>query len=402
MSAAFVVDAVRTPRGRGRADGGLYTLSPIELGAAVLQPILGRTGLDPTLVEDCIFGCAETVNDQGANIARSSWLQANLPDSVPGMVVSRFCGSGLDAVNAAAAKVMSGQADVVVAGGVEMLSLVPMLGTGGPTGSDAWFNARSSLTPQGVAADLIATVNGFTRRDVDNFAVESQARAAQAVHDGRLAGSIIPVRDFNGNIVLERDEHPRPETTVEKMMNLRPAFADAGLKGGFDALLKRRYPELLHIDHVHHAGNSSGIVDGAAALLIVSEDALRRHSLTPKARIAAFAQIGVDPAIMLVGPDEAARRCLERNQLSYDDVDLFEVNEAFAAVVLDFMKRSGVDRDRINVSGGAIAYGHPVGATGAMLVGMLTDDLSRLGARRGIVSMCVGLGMAVATMLEAV
>lgn len=402
MSAAFIVDAVRTPRGRGRPDGGLHTLSPIDLGATVLRALVGRTGIDAAAVEDCIFGCAEAVNDQGANVARSSWLHAGLPEDVPGMVVSRFCGSGLDAVNAAAAKVMAGQADMIVAGGVEMLSLVPMLGTGGPTGSDAWFNATSWLTPQGVAADLIATVNGFARADVDAFAAESQARAAAAVKDGRHSGSIVPVHDFNGDLLLAGDEHPRPGTTVESLASLRPAFAEAGMKGGFDALLKRRYPELLHIEHVHHAGNSSGIVDGAAALLIVSEAALQRNGLTPRARISAFAQAGVDPSIMLIGPDEAARRCLARTGRGYDDIDLFEINEAFAAVVLDFMRRSGVGRDRINVSGGAIAYGHPVGATGAMLVGTLVDDLGRLGARRGMVSMCVGLGMAVATMLEAV
>lgn len=400
MSAAYIVDAVRTPRGRGRPDGGLYTLSPIDLGATVLRALLERTGIDPAIVDDCVFGCAETVNDQGSNIARSSWLHAQLPDTVPGMVVSRFCGSGLDAVNVAAAKVMAGQADAVVAGGVEMLSLVPMLGTGGPTGSDAWFNQASSLTPQGVAADLIATVNGITRADADTFAVESQSKANRAIAEGRLAESIVPVHDFNGNLVLDADEHPRAGTTVETLAGLKPAFADAGVRGGFDDLLRRRYPELLHVDHVHHAGNSSGIVDGAAALLIVSEETLARHALTPKARISAFAQAGVDPAIMLIGPDDACRRCLARAQLGYDDIDLFEVNEAFAAVVLDFMKRSGVDGDKINVSGGAIAYGHPIGATGAMLVGTLVDDLARTGVRRGMVSMCVGLGMAVATLVE--
>ena len=402
MSAAYIVDAVRTPRGRGRPDGGLHTLSPIDLGAAVLKAIVERTDIDPAIADDCVLGCAETVNDQGSNIARSSWLYAGLPDDVPGMVVSRFCGSGLDAINTAAAKVMSGQADVVVAGGVEMLSLVPMLGTGGPTGSDAWFNTASWLTPQGVAADLIATVSGFSREDVDAFAVKSQDKAATAQTEGRHANAIIPVHDFNGELALAKDEHPRPGTTVETLAGLLPAFADMGLKGGFDSLLKRRYPDLIGIDHVHHAGNSSGIVDGASALLIVSEEALKRHDLTPKARISGFAQVGVDPSIMLIGPDAACRKCIGRAELDYDDIDLFEINEAFAAVVLDFMKRSDVNEGRINVSGGAIAYGHPIGATGAMLTGTLVDDMARTGARRGVVSMCVGVGMAVATLLETV
>lgn len=400
MTHAYIVDAVRTPRGRGRKDGGLHTLSPVDLGAAVLSATIARSAIDPALVDDVVFGCAETVNDQGANIARSSWLYAGLPDSVPGYVVSRFCGSGLEAVNAAAAKIAAGQADMIIAGGVEMLSLVPMMGTGGPTGSDAWFNGACGFTPQGVAADLIATIDGFTRTDVDAYAVESQARAAQAIADGRLSRGIVPVRDFNGAIVLEQDEHPRPGTTLESLASLKPAFAGMGEKGGFDALLRRRYPDMLGIDHVHHAGNSSGIVDGAAAVLVVSEAMLERLDLVPLARIAGFAQIGVDPSIMLTGPAGACDRALARAGLDYGDIDLFEVNEAFASVVLDFMKRSGVPHDRVNVNGGAIAYGHPVGATGAMLVGTLVDELRRRGGRRGMVSMCVGLGMAVATLLE--
>ena len=402
MAAAYIVEALRTPRGRGRPGGGLHTLSPIDLGATVLGALVERTGIDPSRVEDVIFGCAEAVQDQGANVARSAWLHAGLPDVVPGCVVSRFCGSGLEAVNLAAAKVMAGQADLVIAGGVEMMSLVGMLGTGGPTGSDAMFNTASWLTPQGISADLIATRNGYGRDRVDAYAAESQRRAAVAVDDGRIARSLVPVHDINGAPVLDRDEHPRPGTTAQGLGKLQPAFARMGQDGGFDALVRHRFPGTGEIDHVHHAGNSSGIVDGACALLIASEAAVRRHGLSPRARITGFDQVGVDPCLMLVGPAAAAERALGRQGLAFGDVDLWEINEAFAAVVLDFMDRTAVAPDRINVNGGAIAFGHPIGATGGMLVGTLVDELERRGAERGAVSMCVGLGMAVATVLERV
>jgi acetyl-CoA C-acetyltransferase len=393
---------VRTPRGAGRPTGSLHTLSPIDLGATVLLALRERTGFDRMPVEDVIFGVGDAVDDQGANIARSSVLHAGLSESIPGSVISRFCSSGLDAINLAAAKVASGQGDLAVAGGVEMMSLIPIAGTGGPWGSDAGFNTRSNFTPLGVAADLLGTLEGHTREQVDAFAVESQARAARAWDEGRFARSIVPVRDFNGVTCLERDEHLRPGTTLAGLARLKPAFADMAIKGGFGEIVKKRYPQVNRLNHLHTGGNSSGVVDGASALLIGSAEAGERLGLKPRARITATATAACDPCLMLVAPAEAAQRAAARRGYSLGDIDLFEVNEAFASVVLRFMRETGVPQDRINVNGGAIALGHPIGATGGVLVSTLLDELERRAARRGIVTLCVGLGMGLATLVERV
>ena len=402
MQDAYIFDSVRTPRGKGRPSGALHTLSPIDLGATVLGALDERTRFSKFEPEDVIFGCGDGVNDQGANIARSSVLHAGLPDSIPGSTVSRFCASGLDAVNAAAARVMAGQADLIVAGGVEMMSIIPIAGTGGPNGSDAVFNNEALFTPLGEAADLLATLCGHSRGDVDGFAAVSQARAAEAWETGRFDRSIVPVRDINGVQVLDRDEHMRPGTTVDDLGKLPAAFKTMGEKGGFDAIVRQRYPQVSRIAHVHTAGNSSGIVDGAAAMLIGTAEAGRRLGLKPRAAVRAFANAAMDPCLMLAAPADATQRCLARVGRTVGDVDLFEVNEAFASVVLHFMERTGVGHDKINVNGGAIAMGHPIGATGVMLVGTLLDELERQGLESGVVTLCVGLGMGVATYIERV
>jgi acetyl-CoA C-acetyltransferase len=402
MADAYIFDAVRTPRGAGRATGSLHTLSPIDLGATVLLALRERTGFDRLPVEDVIFGVGDAVDDQGANLARSSVLHAGLSVETPGSVISRFCSSGLDAVNLAAAKVASGQGDLMIAGGVEMMSIIPIAGTGGPWGSDAGFNTTSNFTPLGVAADLLGTLEGHTREQVDAYAVESQTRAERAWAEGRFDRSIVPVRDLNGQLCLARDEHMRPGSTLESLGKLKPAFADMATKGGFGETVKKRYPQVNRLRHLHTGGNSSGVVDGASALLIGSTEAGARLGLKPRARITATATSACDPCLMLVAPAEATRRAAARRGYSLDDIDLFEVNEAFASVVLRFMRDTGVGHDRINVNGGAIAMGHPIGATGGILVGTLLDELERRDAKRGIVTLCVGLGMGVATLVERV
>ncbi|WP_295526815.1 acetyl-CoA C-acetyltransferase [uncultured Pseudacidovorax sp.] len=397
---AFIYDAVRTPRGKGKPQGALHTLSPLELGATVLDAILARNDFRSMAPDEVVFGCVEAVDDQGANLARSAALQVGW-DEVPGFMVSRFCGSALDAVNTAAAKVMGGQADCIVAGGVEMNSLVPMLvGTGGPSVSDVFFNDRVLQTPQGVAADLIATLEGFGREDVDAFAAASHQRAAQAQAGGFFSRSMAPVRDRLGHVLLEQDELVRADTTAASLARLPASFVESGEKMGFDATVRLRYPQVDRIDHVHHAGNSSGIADGASAVLIGSAAAGDRLRITARARIVATATAADDPCIMLTATVPAARRCLSRAGLTVEDIDLFEVNEAFAVVPLHFMKHLGVPHDKLNVAGGAIALGHPVGATGGMLVGTALDELERRGQRRALVVMCTGLGMAVATLIE--
>ncbi len=400
MADAYIYDAVRTPRGAGRPSGSLHTLSPIDLGATVLLALRERTGFDRLPIEDVIFGVGDAVDDQGANLARSSVLHAGLDVATPGSVISRFCASGLDAVNLAAAKVAAGHGDLMIAGGVEMMSLIPIAGTGGPWGSDAGFNTTSNFTPLGVAADLLGTLEGHTREQVDAFAAESQARAELAWNEGRFARSVVPVHDFNGALCLDRDEHMRPGTTTEALGKLKPAFADMAIKGGFGETVKHRYPQIDRLRHLHTGGNSSGVVDGASALLIGSAEAGARLRLKPRARITATATAACDPCLMLVAPADAARAAAARGGYSLDDIDLFEVNEAFASVVLRFMSDTGVGHERINVNGGAIAMGHPIGATGGMLVGTLLDELERRDARRGIVTLCVGLGMGVATLVE--
>ncbi len=402
MQDAYIFDSVRTPRGKGRPSGALHTLSPIDLGAVVLRALDARTGFSRFEPEDVIFGCGDGVNDQGANIARSSVLHAGLPETIAGSTVSRFCASGLDAVNAAAARVMSGQADLIVAGGVEMMSIIPIAGTGGPNGTDAIFNNESHFTPLGEAADLLATLCGHSRADVDAFAAASQARAARAWDERRFDRSVVPVHDVNGTLMLDRDEHMRPGTTSDDLAKLPPAFQGMGEKGGFDAIVRQRYPQVARVAHVHTAGNSSGIVDGAAAMLIGTAEAGRRLGLKPRAAIRAFANAAMDPCLMLAAPADATRRCLARLGRDVGDVDLYEVNEAFASVVLHFMERTSIGHDRVNVNGGAIAMGHPIGATGVMLVGTLLDELERTGRESGVVTLCVGLGMGVATLIERV
>jgi acetyl-CoA C-acetyltransferase len=398
--AAFIYDAVRTPRGRGKASGALHPLSPLELGATVLRALPERGGFDPALVDEVVFGCVEAVDDQGANLARSSVLEAGWGDTVPGFMVARFCGSALDAVNTAAAKVMAGQADCVVAGGVEMNSLVPMLaGTGGPSMSDVFFNDRVLQTPQGVAADLIATLEGFSRESLDAFAAESHRRAAAAQAGGWFERSLVPVKDRLGRQRLSHDELVRPGTTVQTLARLKPSFIDSGERMGFDATVRYRYPHIDRVVHVHHAGNSSGIADGASAVLIGNPSMAARLG-RPRGRIVATASAATDPCLMLTGPVPATLKCLQRAGLRVDEVDLFEVNEAFASVVLHFMRHLGVPHEKVNVAGGAIALGHPVGATGGMLVGTALDELERRGGRHALVTMCTGLGMAVATLIE--
>lgn len=402
MAEAFIYDSVRTPRGKGRANGSLHTLSPVELSAGVLTALDERTGFSRAEPEDVIFGIGDGVNDQGADLARSALLYAGMPETIPGSTVSRFCSSGLDAVNAAASRVMSGQGDLFVAGGIEMMSLIPIGGTGGPNGSDALFNDRVNMIPQGISADLMATLYGHSRHDVDAFAVESQRRAGQAWKEGRFSRSIVAVRDADGELLLDRDEYMRPDTTVETLAQLPPAFKGMGEQGGFDAIARRRYPEVLAIEHVHTAGNSSGIVDGAAAMLIGSREAGKRLGLEPRAIIRSFANAAMDPSLMLAAPADATANAMKRVGKRADEADLYEVNEAFATVVLRFMERTGIDHDRVNVNGGSIAMGHPIGATGVMLTGTLVDELERSGKDSGVVTLCVGLGMAVATYIERV
>jgi acetyl-CoA C-acetyltransferase len=402
MTDAYIFDAVRTPRGLGRPNGSLHTLSPIDLGAAVLTALKDRTGFDRMEVDDVVFGVGDGVDDQGANMGRSSVLHAGLADTIPGATISRFCASGLDAATVSAAKVMAGQADLVIAGGLEMMSLVQIGGTGGPFGSDASFNTQANLTPLGIAADLIATLDGHTREQVDAVAVESQTRAARAWDEGRFDSSVIPVYDFNGELLLAKDEHPRPGTTIEALAKLKPAFAEFAAKSGFSEVVKARYPQVDSLTHVHTGGNSSGVVDGAAGLVIGSKVAADTLGLTPRAKMVSFATVGCDPCIALTAPGAAARKALARAGLGLDDIDLIECNEAFASVVLRFLSETGVSADKVNVNGGAIALGHPIGATGLMLLGTALDELERTEKRRALVTMCVGVGMGAAAIIERV
>ena len=400
MTDAWIFDAVRTPRGKGK-NGALHGVKPVELGAGVLRALAERNRLDTSAVDDVVFGVVSAVGEQGADIARTAVLVADWATRVAGVQVNRFCGSGLEAVNLAAAKVASGFEDLVVAGGVESMSRVPMGSDGGAWITDPETNSRTGFVPQGVSADLLATLEGFTRTDVDTLAATSHARAAEAREKGRYARSLVPVKDRNGLVLLDRDEAIRPQTTVETLAKLKPAFEFHG-DVGFDAVAIDRYPQVERIDHVHTAGNSSQIVDGAAAMLIGNERAGRALGLTPRARIVATATLGVEPTLMLAGPAPATRKALDRAGLTLDDIDLFEVNEAFAAVVLRFQRELGIGADRVNVAGGAIALGHPLGATGCMLLGTLLDELEQRDLRRGVATLCVGAGMGVATIIERV
>jgi len=402
MTDAFIFDAVRTPRGKGRSSGALHGTTPISLAITALQALRDRNTLDTAFVDDIILGCVEPAGEQGANIARVAAIAAGYHESAAGVQVNRFCASGLEACNMAAAKVMSGQSPLVIGGGVESMSRVPMGTSGGAWAIDPAVAIPTYFVPQGISADLMATLYGHSRSDVDSYAVESQRRAALAWAEGRFAKSIVPVKDVNGCIVLERDEHMRAETTLESLAKLEPAFKVQGEKYGFDAVAMQRYPELERLVHVHHAGNSSGMVDGAAAVLIGNAEAGKRLGLKARARIRSFASIGSEPTIMLTGPSYAAEKALKLAGMQAGDIDLYELNEAFASVVLRFMEVMKVPHDKMNVNGGAIAMGHPLGATGAMILGTVLDELERRNLSTGLVTLCVGAGMGIATIIERV
>jgi acetyl-CoA C-acetyltransferase len=402
MAEAFVYDHVRTPRGRGKPDGALHEVSTVGLAATVLAALRDRNDLDTALVDDVVLGCVDPIGEAGGDIARAAVFAAGWDRRVAGVQINRFCASGLEAVNLAAAAVMSGQHDLVVAGGVEAMSRVGIGTSGGAWPVDPAVALPSHFLPQGVAADLIATKYGFTRDDVDAYAVESQRRAAAAWEEGRFARSVVPVRDGLGIALLSRDEHMRPGTTMQALGALEPSFKVFGELAGFDAVAIQAHPEVEWVEHVHHAGNSSGIVDGAAAVLIGSAEAGAAAGLTPRARIRAFASVGSDPALMLTGPVDVTDKLLKRARASLADVDLIEINEAFSAVVLRYVQAFDLDPTEVNVNGGAIAMGHPLGATGAMLIGTLLDELERRDLACGLVTMCIGAGMGTATLIERV
>ncbi|HEU5266246.1 MAG TPA: acetyl-CoA C-acetyltransferase [Jatrophihabitans sp.] len=403
MTEAFIYDAIRTPRGRGKETGSLHATKPVSLVVGLLDELRNRNPqLGSTNVEDVILGCVTPVGEQGANIARTAALAAGYETSAPGFQLNRFCASGLEAVNVAAQKVRSGWEDLIIAGGVESMSKVPMASDGGAWAQDPETAYDVRFVPQGVSADLIATIEGFSRTDVDAFATESQLRAAKAQADGAFANSLVPVVDRNGQIVLDHDEYPRAGTTVESLAALKPSFAAVAELGGFGAVALQKYHWVEKINHVHTPGNSSGIVDGASLVLVGNERAGTTNGLTPRARIVSVGVVGTEPTIMLTGPAPATRKALAKAGLTLDDIDLFEVNEAFSSVVLKFMKDLGVAHEKVNVNGGAIALGHPLGATGAMILGTLVDELERRDLRYGLATLCVGGGMGVATVVERV
>jgi acetyl-CoA C-acetyltransferase len=402
MVDAFIYDHVRTPRGRGKPDGSLHTASTLHLAATALKAIRDRNHLDPLEVDDVVMGCVDPVGEAGGDIARMGALAAGFGDTVPGVQINRFCASGLDSVNFAAAQVMSGQHDMTIGGGVESMSRVGIGSSGMMMAVDPSLAIPTYFLPQGVSADLIATKYGFSRDDVDAYAVESQKRAAAAWKDGRFKNSIAPVLDVNGLTMLDRDEHMRPTTDMQSLASLKPSFIIPGEQGGFDAVAIQAHPEVERIIHVHHAGNSSGIVDGAAAVLLGSREAGAKADLKPRARVRAFANIGTEPAIMLTGPIDVTRKVLARSGMSLGDIDLFEINEAFASVVLRFMQALDIEADKVNVNGGAIAMGHPLGATGAMILGTALDELERTGKSTALITLCIGGGMGTATIIERV
>jgi acetyl-CoA C-acetyltransferase len=400
---AFVYDAIRTPRGKGKKNGSLHEVKPVDLAVGLLDEIKVRNpGLDPNRVDDVVLGVVSPLGDQGGDLAKTAALAAGYPETVAGVQLNRFCASGLEAVNQAAARVRSGFEDLILAGGVESMSRVPMGSDGGPWATDPATALATSFVPQGIGADLIATLEGFSRTDVDTFAAESQARAAKAQANGYFDGSVVPVKDMNGLTVLERDEFIRPGTTVESLAALKPSFAQIGDQGGFDSVALEKYHWVEEIDHVHHAGNSSGIVDGAALVAIGTEQVGAELGLTPRARILAAAVSGADPTIMLTGPAPASRKALAKAGLAPSDIDLYEINEAFAAVAMRFMRDLDLPHEKVNVNGGAIAMGHPLGATGAMILGTLIDELERRDLRYGLATLCVGGGMGIATVVERV
>jgi acetyl-CoA C-acetyltransferase len=400
---ALVFDAIRTPRGKGKSNGSLHTTKPIDLVVGLIHELLSRHDrLDPDRVDDVVLGVVSPIGDQGGDIAKAAAIKAGLPYTVPGVQLNRFCASGLEAVNVAAQKVASGWENLVFAGGVESMSRVPIGSDGGSWAHDPETAYDTYFIPQGISADLIATLEGFTREDVDTYATRSQERAVAAQAEGRFSGSVVPVLDLNDQVVLDHDEFIRPGTTVETLSTLKPSFAAIGDMGGFDAVALQKYHWVEKIEHVHTAGNSSGIVDGAALVAVGNEQIGAELGLQPRARILATALSGADPTIMLTGPAPASRKALERAGLTIDDIDLIEMNEAFAAVVLRFVKDMGVPLEKVNVNGGAIAMGHPLGATGAMILGTLIDELERTNGRYGLATLCIGGGMGIATVIERV
>jgi acetyl-CoA C-acetyltransferase len=403
MVEAYIYDAVRTPRGKGKSSGSLHEITALSLATQVLEQIRDRTGLDTSKVDDVILGCVAPVGEQGSDIARVATLNAGYADSVAGVQIDRFCASGLEAVNMAAAKVRSGEADMAIGGGVESMSRVPMGSNGGAWPMDPSIALKSYFTPQGISADVIATKWGFSRADVDGYAVESQKRAAQAWKEGRFKKSIAPVKDQLGLAILDHDEHMRPDTTMQSLAALEPSFKMQGEQmPGFDAVALQRYPELEEVNHVHHAGNSSGIVDGAAAVLIGTKELGDAMGLKPRARFVGGTSIGSEPSIMLTGPEFVTNKLLKRLKMTNKDIDLWELNEAFAAVVLRWISAIGLDPAKVNVNGGAIAMGHPLGATGAMILGTMVDELERSDKERALITLCVGAGMGTATVIERV
>jgi len=402
MTDCYIYDAVRTPRGRGKKDGALHTVTALELATQVLRAVRERNNLkDTSIVDDVVLGCVDPVGEEGADIARAAVLNADFDVRVPGVQINRFCASGLEACNMIAGQIMAGQSDLGIGGGVESMSRVQMFASGGAWPTDPAIAIKAYFMPQGVSADLIATLDGFSRTDVDAFAVESQKRTANASKNGYFKNSVIPVKDILGQTLLDRDEHPRPDSTMQSLGALQPSFAGVG-ELGFDAVAIQRYPQVEAIDHVHHAGNSSGIVDGAAAVLLGTKEVGAALGKKPRARIKAFASIGSEPAIMLTGPADVNRKVLKRAGMTIDDIELVEMNEAFAAVVLHYMREMKLDPAKVNVNGGAIAMGHPLGATGAMILGTLLDEMERRNLSVGLATLCVGSGMGTATIIERV
>ena len=402
MADAFIYDHVRTPRGKGKKDGSLHEVPAVRLGAKVLEALRDRNGIDTSKVDDIIFGCVDPVGEAGAVIPKSSAFEAGYAFAAPGLQISRFCASGLDAINLGAAKIVQGADDIVIAGGVESMSRVGMGAAGGAWYMDPSVGLPSYFMPQGISADLIATKYGFSRDDVDAYAVESQRRSGHSWKNGYFKNSVIPVKDQNGLLILGHDEHMRPTTDMQGLASLQPAFVMQGEMGGFDAVAIQAHPDVEVVNHVHHAGNSSGIVDGAAAVLLGSKAAGKMLGVKPRARIRAFANIGSDPALMLTGPVDVTEKLLARAKMKLSDIDLFELNEAFAAVVLRYMQAFDIPHDKINVCGGAIAMGHPLGATGAMILGTVLDELERRDLNVALVTLCIGAGMGTATIIERV
>jgi acetyl-CoA C-acetyltransferase len=402
MPDAFIYDAVRTPRGRGKADGSLHEVTALNLAAQTLAAVRDRNKLDTKLIDDVVLGCVDPVGEAGGDIARAAALVAGFGDEVPGVQINRFCASGLDAVNFAAAQVMSGQHEMTIGGGAESMSRIGIGASGGAWPVDPSIAVTTYFLPQGISADLIATKYGFSRDDVDAYAVESQKRAAKAWDEGRFKNSVVPVKDVNGLTILARDEHMRPATTMQTLAALQPSFVQMGDMAGFDAVAVQRYPEVEAVNHVHTAGNSSGIVDGAAAVLIGSKAAGKAAGLKPRARIRQFANIGSEPSIMLTGPIPVSEKVLKKAGMTKRDIDLWELNEAFASVVLRYMQALNISHDKMNVNGGAIAMGHPLGATGAMILGTVLDELERRDKETALITLCIGVGMGTATIIERV